>query len=372
MSGRCERDSRVPPLVVLQLVAVVVLAVFLLRGCWTPQPAVAESPSQQWRHWFPSALVGGMSMPCLRSEVTKDGSVVGNSLGSEGLGSGKKAGAGSVVRLPSTVAITANAVARDMLIARSERPILLNIGGIAGKRLKMPMLRNLGSRWNSTENFARGSTARSVPFSSSESRLIMSTKRGIYAVCSVETVIPASDSFAIVPSSSPQPSVICVVPAYNRADWMRRGWIDEDRDCQDTRQEVLARQSTLPVVWDEGGCKVLSGAWKCPYTGRLFSDPKKLDVDHMVPLANAHVSGGWAWGELKREHYANWLRDPCHLMAVEARANRQKGAKGPEDWLPEKNRCTYVRCWLGVKEESDLTLTAREARKVAEVLKGCP
>lgn len=164
--------------------------------------------------------------------------------------------------------------------------------------------------------------------------------------------------------------VLCVVPAYDRKEW--RHWEDHDGDCQDTRQEVLARQSTLPVVWSEDGCKVVSGAWSCPYTGRLFSDPKKLDVDHMVPLANAHLSGGWAWGELKREHYANWLRDPCHLIAVQARANRQKGAKGPEQWLPEKNRCWYVECWLGVKEKSGLTLTAQEAREVAKVLKSCP
>ena len=33
-----------------------------------------------------------------------------------------------------------------------------------------------------------------------------------------------------------------------------------------------------------------SGQWLAPYTNTVVTDPGKLDIDHMVPLGNAHDS----------------------------------------------------------------------------------
>ena len=83
------------------------------------------------------------------------------------------------------------------------------------------------------------------------------------------------------------------IPDYDRGEW--RHWTDEDGDCQDARQEALVAESVGPVAYEDSPrCRVESGAWVGPYTGEQFNDPSRLDVDHMVPIGNAHQSGGWA------------------------------------------------------------------------------
>lgn len=118
-------------------------------------------------------------------------------------------------------------------------------------------------------------------------------------------------------------------------------WIDEDGDCLNTRHEVLASLSTGTLAATRDGCRVLRGRWNDPYTGRIFLEAGDLDIDHMVPLAWAHARGAAAWDGARKRDFAN---DPVNLFAVEAAANRQKGAKGPLEWLPPNvaYRCEYV------------------------------
>ena len=94
--------------------------------------------------------------------------------------------------------------------------------------------------------------------------------------------------------------------------------------------------------------RVESGDWFGAYTGESFTDPGDLDVDHMVPLENAHRSGGWAWSKERKAEYANDLSYANHLIAVQASANRRKGSKGPEEWKPPRTRVLVrVRYRLG-------------------------
>jgi hypothetical protein len=160
--------------------------------------------------------------------------------------------------------------------------------------------------------------------------------------------------------------------AYDRKLWPH--WIDADHDCQDARVEVLIAEAYEPVEFeDTRRCEVARGRWQCPYTGDLIAEAYLLDVDHLVPLANAHRSGAASWTEAERRRYANDLEHPEHLVAVEHTANRSKGDKGPEAWLPpmEDARCGYVRDWVTIKERWGLSKSDAEAAAIANALEIC-
>ncbi|WP_308013662.1 hypothetical protein [Streptomyces beigongshangae] len=83
-------------------------------------------------------------------------------------------------------------------------------------------------------------------------------------------------------------------------------WVDADRDSCHTRSEVLISESrTEPAV--EARCKVTAGTWYSYYDGATLTAPGGLDIDHMVPLAEAWDSGAHAWTAKRREAYANDL-----------------------------------------------------------------
>ena len=162
------------------------------------------------------------------------------------------------------------------------------------------------------------------------------------------------------------------LPAYDRDEW--RHWIDEDGDCQNARHEVLIEESLSPVAFKtDRQCQVLTGEWFGAFTGMSFAEASDLDIDHMVPLANAHRSGAWAWDEDMKREYANSLGYPGHLIAVSSSANRSKGARGPEEWKPpdESYWCEYASDWVGIKSEWELTVTRAEATALGEMLDTC-
>ena len=193
----------------------------------------------------------------------------------------------------------------------------------------------------------------------------------------VPTQEPTMD--ALTPTARPATTLAITVapisadvPEYSRSQWNH--WTDEDGDCQDARQEALISESLVGVTFEsERKCRVATGRWYGAFTGIYVEAPGDLDVDHLVPLKNAHDSGGWAWSSDRKQEYANNLGDPDHLIAVTKGANRSKGAKGPEEWRPpdEGYWCQYATDWTEVKMEWGLTMTQRETEAVIEMLDTC-
>ena len=161
-------------------------------------------------------------------------------------------------------------------------------------------------------------------------------------------------------------------PDYDRDDW--KHWVDADGDCQDARNEVLIAESRTAVAYrTDRKCKVEAGEWLTPYSNSIITDPSKLDIDHMVPLGNAHDSGASNWSDQRKERYANYLEDTQHLIAVTASANRSKGARGPDQWKPEDQTywCQYAVDWITIKSTWKLTVTQQEHTALVQLLNTC-
>jgi len=183
--------------------------------------------------------------------------------------------------------------------------------------------------------------------------------------CAPQSVEPAeAPQGALATETAPE-------APYDRSEY--GSWRDYDKDCQDTRQEVLIAESEVPVTFKDGKtCKVATGQWTCPYTGVKIVDPKLIDIDHMVPLREAHGSGGWEWERDKKRLYSNDLEDPNHLIAVTASSNRSKGSRDPAGWMPPRTEfwCDYLKAWVGVKRKWELAMDCDEARTIALYFEG--
>ncbi|WP_417522300.1 HNH endonuclease family protein [Marinobacter sp.] len=165
-------------------------------------------------------------------------------------------------------------------------------------------------------------------------------------------------------SSSSSRNTSAPSSGYSR-DQFGRGWVDTDADCQNSRHEALIAQSTGQVRFKTGReCRVTAGRWISPFTGAVIHDPSQIDIDHVVPLKWAWDHGANHWSRAQRERFAN---DPANLLSVEASLNRQKGAKGPDQWLPPANQCQYMLRFTRVMKTYQLKLSASEERQMAQI-----
>ncbi|MER6032192.1 HNH endonuclease family protein [Streptomyces sp. NPDC001851] len=150
-------------------------------------------------------------------------------------------------------------------------------------------------------------------------------------------------------------------------------WVDADRDGCNTRAEVLKAEAVIAPA-QGAKCTLSGGEWYSPYDDRYIDGPKGLDIDHLVPLAEAWDSGASAWTAKEREAYANDLGDDRALIAVSAASNRSKADQDPSTWLPpaEGYRCTYVTDWVADKTRWGLSIDTVEKAALTDVLSDCP
>ncbi|MFI5745986.1 HNH endonuclease family protein [Streptomyces sp. NPDC051644] len=146
-------------------------------------------------------------------------------------------------------------------------------------------------------------------------------------------------------------------------------WITQSGACN-TREVVLERDGTN--VTQDSSCAAVSGSWYSEYDGATWTAAADLDIDHMVPLAEAWRSGASSWTTAQRQAYANDLTRP-QLIAVTDNVNQSKGDQDPATWLPSRTayQCTYVRAWVHVKHYYNLSVDSAEKSALQSVLNGC-
>jgi hypothetical protein len=141
----------------------------------------------------------------------------------------------------------------------------------------------------------------------------------------------------------------------------------------DERNDTLRRD--LRNITTSGACEVTSGTLVSPYTGATIHfvrgpDSAAVQIDHVVPLGDAWVTGAAYWTASERETFAN---DPSELLAVDEHSNEAKGDADAASWLPPNKafRCTYVAIQINVKVKYRLWITPAEHSAMASVLSSC-
>jgi hypothetical protein len=161
---------------------------------------------------------------------------------------------------------------------------------------------------------------------------------------------------------------------YDRDRFGRR-WSDVDRNGCDTRNDILARD--LADLARSGACTVIAGTLADPFTGtsmdfvRGQGTSELVQIDHVVSLSDAWQKGAQQLTDDQRATFAN---DPLNLLAVNGKANAQKGDGDAATWLPSNTsfRCAYVARQVAVKASYGLWVTAAERDAIARVLEACP
>lgn len=158
--------------------------------------------------------------------------------------------------------------------------------------------------------------------------------------------------------------------SYDRASQFG-DWTTQYGAC-DTRAVVLMDESLAPTT-ENDYCTVESGRWFSYYDAQYYTSPYggALQIDHVVPVENAWVSGAWRWTKATRVRFYNDLGDARSLAAVDRHDNEAKGASSPDAWMPSHGHCRYTRAYVAVKTRWRLTVTRPEKKALASYAAAC-
>jgi hypothetical protein len=203
---------------------------------------------------------------------------------------------------------------------------------------------------------------------------IVSALAGILASLGLFAAPSASAALPTPVSATTARSYLATLPVqtevrtgYNRDLFPH--WITISGACN-TRETVLKRDGSNVVT--DSACAATSGSWYSPFDGATWTLASDVDIDHLVPLAEAWDSGARNWTTSQRQAFANDLTRP-QLLAVTDDVNQAKGDQDPATWMPSRTayRCTYVRAWVQVKYYYGLSVDSAEKSALTSHLASC-
>jgi hypothetical protein len=203
---------------------------------------------------------------------------------------------------------------------------------------------------------------------------IVSALAGIVASLSLFAAPSASAALPTPVSGATARSYLASLPVQteNRTGYNRDlfpHWITISGACN-TRETVLKRDGSGVVT--DSACAATSGSWYSPFDGATWTLASDVDIDHLVPLAEAWDSGARNWSTAQRQAFANDLTRP-QLLAVTDNVNQTKGDQDPTTWMPSRTayHCTYARAWVQVKYYYGLSVDSAEKSALTGYLAGC-
>jgi hypothetical protein len=151
-------------------------------------------------------------------------------------------------------------------------------------------------------------------------------------------------------------------------------WIRDPsyQTCLNVRGLVLKRDAVGEITYaDEKHCRIVSSRWIDPYTNSELESAADIQIDHMVPLKNAYISGAWNWTGSQRCNYANFMGNNFHLLAVLGTENSKKSDHTPDKYIPPSSEsvCHYLVNWLKIKSIWNLKIAKNEALAIERELK---
>src|SRR5699024_5361087 len=129
------------------------------------------------------------------------------------------------------------------------------------------------------------------------------------------------------------------------------------------------------VVDEADDCRLIFGTATDPFSGQFIEHDRDaedfgrtpFDIDHIVPIGEAHRSGAADWDDQTRQEF---YQDKDNLLAVDAAQNRAKSDADVNNYLPPNQAlyCDYVATHVYIKDKYDLTMDQAEYDVAASVL----
>jgi uncharacterized protein DUF1524 len=122
---------------------------------------------------------------------------------------------------------------------------------------------------------------------------------------------------------------------------------------------------------------VATGTLHDPYTNAVVAFTRgnqigaSVQIDHVVPLALAWDLGARHWPDQIRIRFAN---DPANLLAVQGKANQDKGDGEPAVWMPPNHAfwCQYAVQFAAVLRGYGLSIDQASASVLRDAAATCP
>jgi Excalibur calcium-binding domain/Protein of unknown function (DUF1524) len=153
-----------------------------------------------------------------------------------------------------------------------------------------------------------------------------------------------------------------------------QAWADVDRNGCDQRNDVLRRDMVnLHTKPGTNGCALARGTLSLEgdsYAAKRVRFKRgngKVEIDHVVSLADAWRAGAYAWDVDQREEFAN---DFMNLEALDSETNQDKNDETAAGWLPDDDddQCALVVRQITIKHRYELSITPAEQQAMQQVL----